>query len=196
MNKELLEQLEELKQRDIKTRNRLLEEGRLYGIYDDEMQSVHKENAQVLDGLISKHGWPGITQVGLEGSRAAWFIAQHAICTPNLQRKFLQLLSKAAENGDVPNKQVALLTDRIRFNEGKPQVYGTVLDWNETGELNCKLENVEKVNELREEVGLPPFEQSLQEHREEVEAEGGRAPENYIAYKQASSNWAKEVGWQ
>lgn len=115
---------------------------------------------------------------------------------PNLQRKFLQYLSKAAEGGDVPSKPVALLTDRIRFNEGKPQVYGTVLDWNEDGELTCELESPRKVNELREEVGLPPFEQSLKEHRGEVEAEGGRPPENFKAYKQAGSDWAKSVGWQ
>lgn len=81
MNKELLAQLESLKQRDIDTREKLLGVGKLYGVYDEAMQNVHRENAQVLDDLISKHGWPGISKVGLEGSRAAWLIAQHAICT-------------------------------------------------------------------------------------------------------------------
>jgi hypothetical protein len=196
MNKELLAQLDNLKQRNIETREKLLEEGRLYGTYDEEMQHIHKENAQALDEIISIHGWPGVSKVGLEGSKSAWLIAQHAICTPNLQRKFLQYLSKAATRGDVPHKQVALLTDRIRYNEGKPQIYGTVLDWNEGGELTCKLENPEKVDELRQQVGLPPFEQSLQEHRLAVEAEGGKPPDNYKAYKQAGLDWAKSVGWR
>jgi hypothetical protein len=196
MNKELLAQLDNLKQRDIKTREKLLEEGRLYGTYDEEMQHIHKENAQALDEIISIHGWPSASKVGLEGSRSAWLIAQHAICTPNLQRKFLQYLSKAATRGDVPQKQVALLTDRIRFNEGKPQIYGAVLDWNEDGELTCKLENPEKVDELRQQVGLPPFEQSLQEQKLAVEAGGGKPPENYSAYKQRGLDWAKSVGWQ
>jgi NAD(P)-dependent dehydrogenase (short-subunit alcohol dehydrogenase family) len=37
----------------------------------------------------------------------------------------------ASESGDAPKRQVALLTDRIRFNEDRPQIYGTVFDWNE-----------------------------------------------------------------
>jgi hypothetical protein len=196
MKEELLAQLDNLKQRDIDTRNKLLGEGRLYGVYDEEMQKVHIENAGALNEIIELEGWPGISKVGLEGSRAAWLIAQHAICTPQLQRTFLVYMTKAAENGDVPKKQVAMLTDRIRFNEGKPQVYGTVLDWNEHGELTCELENPENVDELRAQVELQPFEQSLQEHRAEVEAEGGRPPENYKAYKQAGSDWAKSVGWR
>jgi hypothetical protein len=196
MNKELIAQLENLNQRDIETRNRLLEEGRLYGKYDEEMQNVHRENALALHEIISIHGWPGISVVGLEGSRAAWLIAQHAICTPSIQRKFFEYISKAAASGDVPQKQVALLTDRIRYSEGKPQIYGTVLDWNENGELTCELENPEMVDELREQVGLPPFQQSLQEHRAEIEAEGGKPPKNYKAYKQAGYDWARSVGWR
>ena len=140
MDNELLTQLEDLRQRDIDTRTRLLKAGKLYGTYDDEMQSVHRENARALDEIISSHGWPGVSKVGLEGCRAAWLVAQHAICTPHLQRKFLEYLSDAATSGDAPYKQVALLTDRIRFNEGQPQIYGTVLDWDEDGELTCELE--------------------------------------------------------
>jgi hypothetical protein len=110
MNKEFLAQLDNLNRWDIETREKLLEAGRLYGAYDEEMQHVHRENAQALDEIISIHGWPGVSKVGLEGSRSAWLIAQHAVCTPNLQRKFLQYLYKTAVKGDVPHKQVALLT--------------------------------------------------------------------------------------
>ena len=196
MNTELLVKLESLKQRDIDTRNRLLKEGRLYGSYDEEMQTVHVENAKALHELVTAHGWPGISKVGLEGSRTAWLIAQHAICTPELQKGFLRLLEEAAESGEAPMKQVAFLTDRIRFNEGNPQVYGTVLDWDENGELGCELENLDKVDERRSAVGLPPFEESLRDHRKEVEAEGGKPPEDFEAYKKAGDEWARSVGWR
>lgn len=92
-------------------------------------------------------------------------------------------------------KQVALLTDRIRFNEDGPQLYGPVLDWDESGKLGCDLENPDSVDELRETVGLPPFEQSLLDHRRDVEAEGGKPPSNYQAYKKEVADWAKRVGW-
>ncbi len=196
MNQKLIENLESLKKRDIETRSRLIKDGTLYGGYEQEMQEVHRENAYALEKIVSTHGWPGVSKVGIDGSRAAWLIAQHAICTPGLQRKFLEQLSKAAETGDAPMKQVAFLTDRIRYNEGKPQVYGTVLDWNENGDLTCELENRDKVDEIRANVGLAPFEQACEEHKKRVEAEGGKPPDNYETYKRAACEWAESVGWR
>lgn len=84
MDNKLLAELESLKREDLETRKRLLSENRLYGTYDEEMQRVQRENANALNRMVSIHGWPGISKVGLEGSRAAWLIAQHAICTPEL----------------------------------------------------------------------------------------------------------------
>lgn len=195
MNQQLLNELMALKQRDTDTRSRLLKEGRLYGGYSPEMQQVHRENANQLNRIVEKSGWPGISLVGLEGCRAAWLIAQHSICTPELQRKFLTLLTNAAECGDVPRKQVAFLADRIRFNENKPQIYGTVLDWNERGELSCKVEDPANLDVRRNEVGLPPFHEDLEKHREEVKSEGGAPPKDFAEYKQKGREWASSVGW-
>ena len=128
---QLLDELIRMKQRDVDTRSRLLREDRLYGDYATEMQQVHRENAERLNQLISQHAWPTIALVGLEGCRAAWLIAQHSICTPELQRKFLALVVTAGEKAEVPKPQVAFLSDRIRFNEERPQLYGTVLAWNQ-----------------------------------------------------------------
>ena len=196
MDTELIEQLAQLKERDIAVRNWLLGEGRLYGQYDQELRNIHTENAHALDEIVTLHGWPTITRVGIEGTRLAWLVAQHAICTPHLQRKFFKLLSAAAEKGDAPKKQVALLSDRIRFNEGKPQIYGTVLDWNKQGEFTCELENPKNTDELRESVGLPPFDAARKEHEKEVIEEGGRPPEDYKSYKEGVDAWAKSVGWR
>ena len=195
MNQQLLNELMALKQRDTDTRSRLLKEGKLYGGYAPEMQQVHRENANQLNRIIEKSGWPGISIVGLEGCRATWLIAQHSICTPELQRKFLTLLVKASESGDVPRTQVAFLTDRIRFNENKPQVYGTVLDWNERGELSCEVEDPANLDARRKEVGLDPFREELEKHREEVKSEGGGPPEDFTEYKQKGREWASNVGW-
>ena len=196
MNEELIAKLDGLKQRDVATRERLLEEGRLYRSYDEEMQRVHVENAEALEQILSVYGWPGISKVGLEGCRTAWFVAQHSICTPALQRHFLRELEKAAASGEAPAKLAAFLTDRVRFNEGKPQVYGTVFDWNEMGELGCEVEDPEHVDELRAPVDLPPLAESLAEHRKGVEAEGGKAPLDFQSYKEVASRWAKQVGWR
>ena len=191
----VLEQLDRLYRRDLGTRQQLLEQGKLYGTYDDAMQRVHVENAVALDRIIAQHGWPGIALVGLEGSRMAWTIAQHAIGTPKLQRGFLRLLKEAAEQGDATARQAAFLTDRVRFNEGRGQVYGTVLDCDENGILNCELDCPERVDQRRAAVGLPPIEQSLEKQRRAVAAEGGAPPADFAAYQAAARDWAKRVGW-
>jgi len=196
MDTNLFDQLSALTQRDINARNELLEQDNLYGQYDKKLQEIHIDNAKALDKIISNHGWPTISKVGIEGTRLAWLIAQHSICTPDLQRKFLVILSKEAEKGDIPKRQVAMLSDRILFNEGKPQIYGTVLDWNKHGELTCKLEHPEKIDELRNSVGMPPFEQDRAKHEEEVLSEGGKPYEDYEGYKKKAEKWAKNIGWR
>jgi hypothetical protein len=195
MTPQLLSKLLELKQRDADTRSRLLEAGELYGVYSNEMQRVHSENAHQLDEIVSIHGWPGVSLVGQEGCRAAWLVAQHSNCTPELQRKFLAALRTASENGDVPAKQLAFLTDRILFNENKPQVFGTVLDWNKIGELSCEVEDPANLDSRRKDVGLPAFSEDLEAHKREVKAEGGTCPESIDVYKQKAHEWARRVGW-
>ena len=63
------------------------------------------------------------------------------------------------------------------------------------GELTCELEDPANVDARRTEVGLPPFEEDLAKHREEVEREGGKAPENYADHRRKGREWARRVGW-
>jgi hypothetical protein len=195
VNQLLLDELLALEERDLHTRSRLLQEGRLYGEYAEEMQQVHRDNAERLDEIVTEYGWPGIALVGLEGCRAAWLIAQHSICTPHLQRRFLELLTAAVAGGDAPAPQAAYLADRIRFNEGKAQIYGTVLDWNDQGELTCTVEEPESVDERRRELGLPPLAEYLEAQRRAAHAEGARPPSDRAAYTRKRDEWARRVGW-
>ena len=196
MNQQVLDELLALKERDLDMRSRLLQEGRLYGEYAEEMQQIHRDNAERLDEIATRHGWPGIALVGLDGSRAAWLIAQHSICTPDLQRKFLALLTAAVAQGDAPAPQAAYLADRIRFNEGKAQLYGTVLDWNERGDLTCEVEDPVLVDERRSAIGLPPLAEYLENQTRDAKAEGGRPPNDFEAYRRAARVWAESVGWR
>ena len=196
MNPAIVATLRKLAERDRRTRERLLAEGRLFGDYADEMQRVHRDNAAALADLVAAHGWPGRTLAGEEGSRLAWRIAQHSICTPGLQRGFLASLRRAVATGDAPPRQAAMLLDRIRFNEGRPQVYGTVFDWNERGELGCEIEDTAGVDARRAAVGLPPFAQSLAEQRAAVAAEGGAPPADFAAYRRRQAAWARRIGWR
>ena len=191
----LREQLLSLQQRDTDTRSRLLAADRLYGSYAEDMQQVHRANAEALERIIAPYGWPGRTLVGTDGAAATWLIAQHAICTPDLQRGFLAHLESAVAHAEAPPRQLACLTDRIRFNEERPQRYGLVLDWDADGQLNCTLEDPEQLDACRAAVGLPPFAGELTQHRQAVAAEGGQCPEDYTDYLARRRAWARRVGW-
>jgi hypothetical protein len=195
MNQQLLDELISMEQGDVDTRPRLVREGQLYDNYADELQHVHREDAHRLNELVSQHGWPTISAVGLEGCRTAGVIAQHSIGSPELQRKFLALTTETGGNGEVPKTQVAFLTDRIRFNEIKPQVYGTVLDWDEKGELSCEVEDPANLDSRRWEMGLPATQENdLEAYRQQVESEGGKSPQNYMETTRKRLEWARNVG--
>lgn len=101
---------------------------------------------------------------------------------------------KACAAGNVQQLQVEFLADRIRFNEGRPQLYGAVLDWKEAGELSCEVEDPGKLD-ARRRVGLPPFHEDLETHSKEAATEGGNAPKERAEYKRNAHAWARSVGW-
>lgn len=158
-NNALREELIAMRAEDLRVRQELVESGELGGSYVPRMEEVHVRNAERLNEIIDQCGWPDEQLVGEDGAKAAWLTAQHAIGFPNLQRKCLQLLQRAADEGRVSRWQVAYLDDRIAMHEGRPQRYGTQwLDDPTDGRIRpWKLADPERVDEFRAEVGLEPM---------------------------------------
>ena len=71
-----------------------------------------------------------------------------------------------------------------------------MLDWNESGELACEVEDPANLDARREGAGLAPFRQELERQRREVASEGGKPPADFRRYKQKARQWARETGWQ
>jgi len=153
--------------RDLKLREGLLQEGKLFGGYNKEMEKLHNDNAQRLEEIINAIGWPTGAKVGTDGAEAAWLILQHAIARPDLLKSCLSLLQQAAERGEIPAKYPAYLEDRICFFQGQPQKYGTQFDWDEKGQLNYwPLQDEENVDQLRKDIGLPPLAEQVKVMRQ------------------------------
>lgn len=196
MEQELRAELERMRRRDDATRIRLMESGELFDGYSERMERVHLENAARLEEILDEHGWPTTSLVGEEGAEAAWLIVQHAISRPNLQRRCLGLLIEAVAEGEAPAWQVAYLTDRIRVNEGRPQIYGTQLDWNEEGELVPQpIEAAAEVDKRRAEVGLLPLAEAVELARQHAASEGHQPPPDPEASRERRERWARRVGW-
>ena len=154
---------------DRRVRAELVADRSLFDGYHPRMEEVHRRNAARLTEIIDERGWPGRGLVGEDGARAAWFVLQHAIGNPGLQRRGLQLLREAVAAGEAPALQAAYLEDRICFFEGRPQKYGTPYDGDESGELNPHpVEDPAGVDERRRAVGLGPLAENTRRVREEA----------------------------
>jgi hypothetical protein len=180
---------------DLAVRERLASDGSLFGGYHPEMQAVHEENAAKLTELIDSHGWPTIEQVGEDGAEAAWLVAQHAISLPAFCRRCLAELKRAAEAGGVPRWQSAFLEDRIRWLEGRPQLYGTSFDWDEHGLMSPTLiEDPEGVDERRAAVGLDSMAEATARHRAGSADEP--KPADFAKRRAEMEAWARKTGWR
>ena len=183
---------------DRSKRAELVASGSLFDAgYEPRMARVHQRNARRLQRIIESVGWPGADLVGPDGAEAAWLILQHAISEPDLLRQALPLLAAAAREGKANPAHAAMLEDRIRFFEGRPQRYGTQLDWDAAGNLSPgEVENPRKLAERRRVVGLPPLEEQVADARSRAIVEKERSPADYGAYARARDEWAAGVGWR
>ncbi|MEU9192564.1 DUF6624 domain-containing protein [Streptomyces hundungensis] len=122
--------------------------------------------ADWLDGVIAEHGWPGRRLVGEEAAAVASRLVQHLVDRTDFQRRCLRLVEQAAAEGDVPEREVAYLTDALRWAEGREQVYGTKFR-DVAGDLvPCPIEDPTRVDERRAAVGLGPLNEYAQRLRE------------------------------
>lgn len=120
-----------------------------------------------LKEIIEEHGWPGTDLVGDDGEDAAWTIAQHSDLDPDFQRCALAHLKVAVEQGVGSPGNLAYLTDRVAAGAGEPQTYGTQMGCTKKGPKPATpLVDPDRIEELRAEAGLEPYEDYLAEMAE------------------------------
>lgn len=123
------------------------------------MQTLQNDrNLAELEALIEAKGWPERSQVGAQAAPAAFFVIQHS--NARTQEKYMGMFEAACRKGEGNWQQYALMFDRMRMNQDKPQRFGThyYLDPSKgrTDEL-YPLEDESKVDEWRKEIGLEPL---------------------------------------
>ena len=118
------------------------------------MQAVDARHVSRMKAIVAKHGWPGRSLVGDDGSHAAWLLVQHA--DHAFMAQCLPLMKRAVAAGQAFGKDYLYLLDRVRMQEGKPQIYGTQFTIAADGRLVLHpIEDAEHVDERRRMVGLP-----------------------------------------
>lgn len=109
-----------------------------------------------MEEVITKIGWPKISDVGEDGSNAAWVLIQHADKRPDLQNKCLDLLKEAINTQEAKSSNYAYLYDRVQVAYNEKQIYGTQIQTNVlTGKREfVPIKNEHEVNEKRKDMGL------------------------------------------
>ena len=132
--------------------------GRLWA----KQNHIDSLNLVFVEGLIARYGYPGKTLVDTPANEAAWYVIQHS---PKIE-KYLDVIKKAAESGELPFRLYAMMLDRQLMQRKQEQVYGTQIscgmlkkDKNEC--FVWPIKDAATVNERRKKAG---FTQTVEEN--------------------------------
>ncbi len=194
--KDISARIIELKNADIRLREKLVQSGKLSEGYNDEMMELHSKNAKILENIIDTIGYPTPDKVGNEASEAAWLVIQHSIEQPLFMKRCAKLLEIAVNQNEAAPQSLAYLIDRIAVFEGNPQLYGTQFDWDEYGKLSPNpFDDLAKVNERRRKVGLNSLEEQTRIIRRQAENENQSPPADLERRNRKVEEWKSSVGW-
>lgn len=125
--------------------------------------SVFALNETRLKTVFERYGFPGYQLVGQQGSNAFWLMTQHCDHDVAFQEKVLAAMRIKVELHDADAKNFAYLTDRVRINTGRKQLYGTQVTYNVDScqAIPKPLEDSLHVNERRKQIGMESLESYL-----------------------------------
>ncbi|MEC3965085.1 DUF6624 domain-containing protein [Flagellimonas halotolerans] len=136
-----------------------------WNAFKDSVFTTHQKR---LSQIFEKHGFVGFDLAGENGSRDFWLMVQHSDHVPGFQKEVLDQMKVEVDKGNASPSNYGLLVDRVRLNTGRPQIYGTQVDYNwELCQAFPKtLEDSLNVNQRREAIGLKPLEEYLNQMSE------------------------------
>ncbi len=179
-----------LVQKDLDLKNVLRERGILNDGYHPELENLHIANAKKLNKLIEKNGFPVLSNAGDEGVKYAWLIIYHAISYPEFMRDCLFEMRIAAAQRDYPLDLLAYIEDLVSFLEGKPQIYGTHMEWYGDELRPSKIGDEQFLEFRRSSFGLGKLSDQLFNHQHE------RPPRDLVKKMKDFEAWRRRVGWQ
>ncbi len=124
-------------------------------------ETVDARNTERMKEIIAEIGWPTASKVGPQGVSDAWLLVQHADHDVDFQERCLELMKKAPA-GEIDMIDVAYLTDRIRVNQGKGQLYGTQFTQEDGKHIPRTIEDEANIDARRAEMGMGPLSEQVQ----------------------------------
>lgn len=117
-----------------------------------------KNRAAVLR-IFSKYGWVTDSLAGKGAAHDYWLLVQHQ--TPEIQRRLLPALEKAAKSGDASMSDYAYLYDRVQVGLGRPQHWGTQAQCSNGKPVLSPVDDPGGLDARRKELFLAPVQEYL-----------------------------------
>ncbi len=116
------------------------------------------DNTAWMRGMLTACGWPRRSAVGDVASRQAWMLAQHADMAPDFLVYAAEKLKSPVLAHEAEPMALALLVDRNRRLQHKPQVYGLQYQQSAQGQVVFfDIEDPGHIDDRRAAIGLPAF---------------------------------------
>lgn len=166
VNINLMAEFKEIGESDQRHRKEMRGVSDTYGWNSPQMDSlwalqtpIDVANTERISFIIDSCGYPGKSIVGPGEASTAFLVIQHAELAT--QEKYLDIITAAADAGEVRWSSVALLVDRVHMNNDRPQIYGSQINTDkETGEYYfAEIGEPFMVDSLRASVGLGPLQE-------------------------------------
>lgn len=137
------------------------------GFYDDKQAQQDRYAARCRE-IFLRCGYPGADMVGKDASEAFWLLVQHADRDPDFQEQVAAAMVPVVASGNARGQHLAYLTDRVRVNTGRKQLYGTqtMPDGTSGGVRPKPIEEPQRVDERRKRAGLEPLWQYINDATE------------------------------
>jgi hypothetical protein len=118
-----------------------------------------KNRAEVLR-IFSRYGWVTNSLAGKDAAHDFWLLVEHQ--TPEIQRRLLPALEKAAKDGNASMSDYAYLYDRVQMGLGKPQHWGAAGKCEEGKPVLYPVDDPAGLDARRKELYLMPVRDYLQ----------------------------------
>jgi len=134
----------------------------------ERKEQAQADNAIRCKEIFTQFGYPSESLVGEEASRAFWLLVQHADADPVFQEQVAIAMKPIVLQGQAQPTDLAMLTDRVRVNTNRLQVFGSQVtyDMKTCRAMPKPTENLQKIDQRRAQVGLIPLWQYMNQMSE------------------------------
>ncbi|MCF6307518.1 MAG: DoxX family protein [Flavobacteriaceae bacterium] len=117
-------------------------------------RKIDSSNMVFIEKVFKEYGYPGKSLVGTPTNIAAWLVIQHSDIIPT----YITSIKEAANNGELPKTNAAMMEDRMLMQSGEAQIYGTqgrTINYNTENPIQIiwPINDPENVNQRRNDVG-------------------------------------------